>query len=150
MAQTLVKIYVHIVFSTKNREDLILPQIENELFAYIGGILRKHNSVLIAANGTANHIHLLVSQSKNISLSDLLRELKKSSSLWIKTKDEKFKNFQWQAGFGAFSIGQSQVETVKSYIVKQKEHHRTEVFENEYRKFLQKYNIDFDDRYFLD
>lgn len=150
MAQTLVKIYLHVVFSTKNRENLILPEIEKELFAYIGGILRKHNSILLAANGTANHIHLLISQSKNISLSDLLRELKKSSSLWIKTKDVSFKDFQWQAGFGAFSIGQSQIEAVRTYISKQKEHHQTEVFEDEYRKFLEKYEIDFDDKYFLD
>ena len=150
MAQTLVKIYIHVVFSTKKRENLILPQIEKELFAYIGGILRKYDSILLAANGTANHIHLLVSQSKNVSLSDLLRELKKSSSLWIKTKGAKFGNFQWQAGFGAFSIGHSQIETVKSYIEKQKEHHKIEIFEDEYRKFLQKYEIDFDDRYFLD
>jgi REP element-mobilizing transposase RayT len=150
MAQTLVKIYIHVVFSTKNRDGLILPEIEKELFAYIGGILRKHNSILIAADGTTNHVHLLISQSKNISLSDLLRELKKASSLWIKTKNSVFKNFQWQAGFGAFSIGQSQVETVKNYIARQKEHHRTELFENEYRKFLQKYEIDFDEEYFLD
>ena len=91
--------------------------------------------MLLAANGTANHIHLLISLSKNIALSDLLRELKKASSYWIKTKDTKFKSFQWQAGFGAFSIGQSQVETVKQYIAKQKERHKTERFEDEYRKF---------------
>lgn len=150
MAQTLVKIYLHVVFSTKNRENLLLPEIESELFAYIGGILRKHNSILLAANGTANHIHLLISQSKNIALSDLVRELKKSSSLWIKTKNTKFKDFQWQAGFGAFSVGQSQIETVKNYIEKQKEHHQTELFETEYRKFLEKYEIDFDEKYFLD
>jgi len=150
MAQTLVKIYIHVVFSTKNRDDLILPEIEKELFAYIGGILRKHQSALIAANGTENHVHLLISQSKNVFLSDLLRELKKASSLWIKTKNVKFARFQWQAGFGAFSIGQSQIETVKNYIAKQKEHHRIELFEDEYRKFLQKYEIDFDENYFLD
>lgn len=150
MAQTLVKIYVHVVFSTKNRNDLISAEIEKELFAYIGGILRKHQTVLLAANGTANHVHLLISLSKNIALSDLLRELKKASSFWVKTKDAEFKNFQWQSGFGAFSIGQSQIETVKNYIAKQKDHHKIELFENEYRKFLQKYEIDFDENYFLD
>jgi REP element-mobilizing transposase RayT len=150
VAQTLTKVYIHVVFSTKNRDDLIAPEFEKELFAYIGGVLRKHNSVLIAANGTENHGHLLISQSKNISLSDLLRELKKASSLWIKTKNSVFKNFQWQAGFGAFSIGQSQIETVMNYIAGQKEHHRTELFEDEYRKFLQKYEVDFDEQYFLD
>ena len=127
-----------------------MSKIERELFAYIGGVLRKHQSVLLAANGTANHIHLLISLSKNIALSDLLRELKKASSYWIKTKDAKFKSFQWQAGFGAFSIGQSQLETVKQYIANQKEHHKIELFEDEYRKFLQKYEIDFDEKYFLD
>ena len=150
MAQTLVKIYVHVVFSTRNRADLILPEFEKELFAYIGGILRKHDSVLLVAGGTMNHVHLLISQSKNIGLSDLLREVKKASSLWIKTKDASLSSFQWQAGFGAFSIGQSQIETVKRYIAKQKEHHRAKPFETEYRKFLQKYEIDFDERYFLD
>lgn len=150
MAQTLTKVYIHVVFSTKNRDDLIAPEFEKELFAYIGGVLRKHNSVLIAANATENHVHLLISQLKNISLSDLLRELKKASSLWIKTKNSVFKNFQWQAGFGAFSIGQSQIETVMNYIAGQKEHHRTELFEDEYRKFLQKYEVDFDEQYFLD
>ncbi len=94
MAQTLVKVYIHVVFSTKNRDDLILPEIEKEMFAYIGGILRKHQSALIAANGTENHVHLLISQSKNFSLSDLLRELKKASSLWIKTKNVKFARIQ--------------------------------------------------------
>jgi putative transposase len=150
MPQTLVKNYLHIVFSTKNREDLILPEFEAELFAYIGGVLRKHQSILFAANGTANHIHLLVSQSKNIALSDLMRELKKASSYWIKTKDKRFESFQWQAGFGVFSIGQSQVETVKKYIAKQKEHHKTKLFEDEYRKFLQKYEIEYDDKYVFD
>lgn len=120
------------------------------MFTYIGGVLRKHQSALLAANGTANRVHLLISQSKNVSLSDLLRELKKASSYWIKSKKTKFKNFQWQAGFGAFSIGQSQVEKVKTYIAKQKEHHKTELFEDEYRKFLQKYEIDFDENYYLD
>lgn len=150
MAQTLVKVYVHLVFSTKNRGEFISAEIEKELFAYIGGVLRQKQSSLLAANGTANHVHLLISQSKNHSLSDLLRELKKASSYWIKTKDARFKNFQWQAGFGAFSIGHSQIETVKNYIAKQKEHHKTELFEDEYRKFLRKYEIDFDEKYFLD
>lgn len=150
MAQTLVKIYIHVVFSTKGRQDRILAEIEEELFAYIGGVLRKHQSVLLAANGTVNHVHLLISLSKNVSVSDLLRELKKASSYWIKTKNAKFKEFRWQAGFGAFSVGQSQLGAVKKYIANQKEHHKTEKFEDEYRKFLEKYEIDFDEKYYLD
>ncbi len=150
MSQTLVDVIIHIVFSTKNRANLITLEIESELFAYIGGILRKHESVLLAANGTENHVHLLVTQSKKIALSDLVREVKKASSLWIKQKDAKFDNFQWQKGFGAFSVSKSQVKTVKNYIARQKEKHRTSNFEDEYRGFLRKHEIDFDEHYFLD
>ncbi|MCD9185616.1 MAG: IS200/IS605 family transposase [Pyrinomonadaceae bacterium] len=150
MAQTLVEIIIHVVFSTKNRENLIAPEIEKELFAYIGGILRKHESVLLAANGTENHVHLLILQSKKIALSDLIREVKRASSLWIKQKDSVFDGFQWQSGFGAFSVSKLQIEIVKKYIANQKEHHKTESFDDEYRKFLQRYEMDFDEKYFLD
>lgn len=150
MAQTLVEIIVHVVFSTKNRENLIPAEIENELFAYIGGILRKHESNLIAANGTENHVHLLIIQSKKIALSDLVGEIKRASSLWIKQKDAKFIKFKWQGGFGAFSVSKLQINIVKKYIAKQKEHHQKENFDDEYRKFLKRYEMDFDERFFLD
>ncbi len=150
MAQTMVEILVHVIFSTKNRENLIKPEIETELFAYIGGVLRKHESVLLSANGTENHIHLLILQSKKIALSDMIREVKKASSLWIKTKDEAFNNFNWQGGFGAFSVSKLQIETVKKYIAKQKEHHKKQTFDEEYRGFLERYSLEFDERYFLD
>lgn len=116
MAQTLVKIYIHVVFSTKGRKDRILAEIEKELFAYIGGVLRKHQSVLIAASGTANHIHLLISLSKNVSVSDSLRELKKASSYWIKTKDAKFTEFQWQAGSGLFRLDNHRLEQLRNIL----------------------------------
>lgn len=150
MAQTLVSLYVHIVFSTKNRADLITPEIETELFAYIGGVLRKRETVLVAANGTANHVHLLVSMSKKIALSDLVRELKKASSFWIKQKGDEFKDFHWQDGFGTFSVGQTQIEDVKKYIARQKEKHKTQNFENEFLGFLQKYQMPFDEKYLWD
>ena len=146
MAQTLVEIIIHIIFSTKNRENLIAPEIEKELFAYIGGILRKHESTLLAANGTENHVHLLISQPKKIALSDLVREIKRASSLWIKQKDAKFKRFQWQSGFGAFSVSKIQIEIVKNYIADQKNHHRKENFDDEYRKLLRRYDMDFDEK----
>ncbi len=150
MAQTLVEIIIHVVFSTKNRENLISPEIESELFAYIGGILRKHESNLIAANGTENHVHLLIIQSKKIALSDLIREVKRASSLWINQKEDKSGKFRWQGGFGAFSVSKLQIDVVKNYVAKQKEHHRKESFDDEYRKFLKRYEMDFDERYFLD
>ncbi len=150
MPQSLATLLVHIVFSTKNRANLIAPEIENELFAYIGGIVKNNQSVLIAANGTPNHIHLLISLSKNIALSPLIGDIKRDSSKWVKTKDAKFSNFHWQDGYGAFSIGQSQAETVKRYIEKQKNKHQIVTFEDEFREFLHKYQIPFDERYVWD
>ena len=93
MAQTLVSLMVHVIFSTKNREPLISPEIEPELFAFMGGILKNHESRLLDAGGTADHVHLLVSQSKNVSLSSLMKDVKKDSSSWIKTKGRSFRDF---------------------------------------------------------
>src|SRR5712691_9164745 len=102
MAQTLVSLFVHVIFSTKNREPIITPEIEPELFAYIGGILKNHESRLLDAGGTVDHVHLLISQSKNISLSSLMKDVKKGSSSWIKTKGRTFTNFHWQDGLEPF------------------------------------------------
>jgi len=98
MAQTLVSLLVHVIFSTKNREPFITPGIELELFAYMGGILKNQNSRLLNAGGTADHVHLLISQSKNVSLSSLMKDLKKDSSFWIKTKGRQFDNFHGRMG----------------------------------------------------
>ncbi len=98
MAQTLVSLIAHVVFSTKNREPLITPEIEPELFAYVGGILKNNESRLLDAGGTADHVHLLISQSKNIALSFLMKDVKKDSSSWIKTKGREFRHFHWQDG----------------------------------------------------
>ena len=150
MAQTLVSLYVHVVFSTKNRTNLISPEIETELFAYIGGILNNNDSKLIAANGTQNHIHLLISLSKNVVFSKLIGSVKRDSSKWIKTKSAEFHNFQWQDGYGAFSVGQTQIEDVKKYIAGQKAKHNKQSFEDELRGFLNKYNVSFDEKYIWD
>ena len=147
MAQTLVSLLVHIIFSTKNRERIITPEVEPELFAYMGGILKNHESRLLDAGGTADHVHLLVSQSKNVSLSSLLKDIKKDSSSWIKTKGSQFRNFHWQDGYGAFSIGKSDVPELKKYIAGQKEHHRKQTFQEELVEFLEEYGIIYDERY---
>ena len=120
MAQTLVRLLVHLVFSTKNRRNLITPDVEPELFGYMAGVLKNLNSVCLEVNGTANHVHTLLSQSKNIALADLVEEVKKSSSKWIKTKDRQFRQFQWQKGYGGFSIGESAVPALRRYIRSQK------------------------------
>ena len=147
MAQTLVSLLVHIVFSTKNRANLITPEIEPDLYKYISGTLRKMESPCMKIGGTANHLHLLVSQSKNIALAFLLEELKKSSSKWIKQQDTSFRSFKWQDGYGAFSIGRSNVAALKRYIELQKSHHRRRSFEDELRGLLKKYRVEYDERY---
>lgn len=147
MAQTLVSLLVHIVFSTRNREDFITPEIEPQLYAYLGGIAKHHGARLLSAGGTANHVHLLLSQSKNMALSDFMEELKKSSSVWIKTQGDQFARFHWQEGYGAFSIGESQVPAVKTYLARQKEHHQKKSFQAEFVAFLEKYGIEYNEKY---
>ena len=112
-----------------------------------GGILKNNSSPLLAAGGTSDHVHLLVSLSKNIALSILLKDVKKDSSSWIKTKGEIFKDFHWQDGYGAFSISQSEVPGLKSYIANQKKHHRKQTFQEELIQFFDEYEIEYDERY---
>lgn len=150
MAQTLVSLYVHIVFSTKGRANLIDPRLEDRLFAYIGGILGNHASKLISAGGTANHIHLLISLGKMIGLSELVGHVKRDSSAWIKSQEFGTKRFAWQDGYGAFSVNPTQISLVKEYIDRQKEHHNGSSFEDEFRSFLNKYDVVFDERYVWD
>jgi putative transposase len=150
MAQTHVSLFIHLIFSTKNRVDLIRPEIEAELFAYIGGILRNADSKLLAANGTANHLHLLLSLNKSVLLPTLVGDIKRSSSKWLKTKGGMLNKFQWQDGYSAFSVGHTQVNDVSKYIAGQKEHHKTKLFEAEMRGFYRKYDIVYDERYVWD
>lgn len=150
MAQTLIKLYVHIVFSTKNRTNIIAPEVEDSLYGYIGGILNNHKSKLLIANGTANHSHLLVSLSKNVLLPDIVGDIKRDSSKHIKTLDDEFHKFQWQDGYAAFSVGHTQIEDVRRYIANQKSHHLKQTFEDEMRMFFKKYEAEYDERYVWD
>lgn len=127
-----------------------MPEIENDLFRYMNGIVENNNSKLILANGTKNHVHLLISLGKTLSISELIGDIKRDSSVWIKKQDSQFSNFHWQEGYGAFSIGQTQVNEVIKYISNQKEHHKEKSFENEMRSFYQKYGIEFDECYVWD
>lgn len=145
MAQTLTRLLVHAVFSTKDRVELIPPAIETELYPYIGGICREHDCTLMAGGGTANHSHLLISLSKNLALSDLIMHVKKDSSKFLKRKG--IAGFGWQDGYGGFTIGESQVATLRTYIARQKERHRTVTFEEEFLAFLRKYRVEYDPRY---
>lgn len=150
MGQSLVKNYLHIVFSTKYRQALITEAIESELHAYLGGICKNLECHPIIVGGYVDHIHILCLLSKKIALMKLLEELKSHSSKWIKTKGETFSNFYWQDGYGAFSVNPSEVDTVIRYIANQKEHHRKKVFQEEYRAFLKKYQVEYDERYVWD
>jgi REP element-mobilizing transposase RayT len=147
MAQTLTSLIIHIVFSTRHRVPIITPEIEPDLFNYMGGILKNNSSSLLAAGGTSDHVHLLVSQSKNLAVSVLLQDVKKDSSSWIKTNGDGFKDFHWQDGYGAFSISKSEVPGVKLYIANQKEHHRRQTFQEELIQLLEEYGIQYDERY---
>ena len=150
MSQSLSSILIHLVFSTKNREPFITPEIEPELHPYMAKIFRALKSPSLAIDGTTDHIHILFSLGRVITVADLVEEVKTESSKWIKTKGREFKNFHWQAGYGAFSIGQSNVETLKAYIRGQKKHHSRVTFQDEYRKFLKRYQVDYDERYVWD
>lgn len=147
MAQTLTRLLTHIVFSTKERRNLITPAVEPELHAYLGGICRNRESPALVIGGTENHVHLLISLSKNIALSDLMMTLKKDSSKWIKTNGTAFRHFHWQDGYGTFSIGESQVGVVKDYVRGQKERHKTISFEDELVKLAERYGVPFDPRH---
>lgn len=150
MPQSLSAVLIHLVFSTKNREPFITPAIDSELHPYMASIFRDHKSPSLIIDGTFDHVHILFSLGRSIAIADLVEEVKTGSSKWIKTKGREFKNFHWQKGYGAFSIGQSQVVTLKRYIRSQKQHHRRVTFQDEYRTFLKRYEIDFDERYVWD
>jgi REP element-mobilizing transposase RayT len=147
MGQSLVKNYLHIVFSTKHRQEIIYPPVEEELHAYLGGICKNLECPPIIVGGYTDHIHILCMLSKKIALMKLLEEIKSHSSKWMKTKDQALENFYWQDGYGAFSVTPAEVDTVINYIANQKEHHRKKSFQEEYRVFLKKYNVDYDERY---
>ena len=150
MPQSLSSVFIHLVFSTKNRESFITPEIEPELHAYMSAIFRECQSSSLLVGGTRDHIHALFMLARTWTIANLVEEIKTSSSKWLKTKGREFRNFHWQSGYGAFSIGQSQVQRVKAYIANQKEHHRRQGFQDELRALLQKYEIEYDERYVWD
>jgi len=150
MGQSLVKNYIHLVFSTKYREPLIDEDIESELYAYLGGICNQLECQPIKIGGFTDHIHILCMLSKKTALMKLVEELKSHSSKWIKTKGENYRNFYWQGGYGAFSVNPAEMDVVVRYIENQKEHHRKKSFQEEYRAFLKKYEVEYDERYVWD
>jgi putative transposase len=150
MPQSLVKNYLHITFSTKNRQPFIDDKIKDELFSYLGGICKNHECNPIIVGGYKNHIHILCLLSRKIALMKLIEELKAHSSKWIKTKSEDYQKFYWQNGYGGFSVNPKQVDVVKNYILNQEEHHKDKTFKEEYLELLMKNDIEYDERYVWD
>lgn len=150
MPQSLSKMLLHIIFSTKNRQPFIDGCIESELYAYMTSIAVSNGSYVHKIGGIPDHVHLFVNLPRTLSISDFLEEIKKNSSKWIKTKGQQYENFSWQRGFGAFSVSTSQHKAVVTYLANQKEHHKKHSFQDEYRKFLQLNEIAYDERYVWD
>jgi REP element-mobilizing transposase RayT len=147
MPGTFSQIYIQIVFAVKNRDSLIQPSWEEELYKYISGILKNKQQKLIAINGMPDHIHLFIGMKPSCCLSDLVREIKKSSTEFINEKKfSKFK-FNWQEGYGAFSYSHSHIDLVAKYVMNQKEHHKKITFREEYIDFLKKFEIEFKEEY---
>jgi REP element-mobilizing transposase RayT len=145
MAQTFFQGYLHIVFSTKGRVRFLNPEIEEELFRYIGGIVKAHGAILLIGNGTSDHIHLLISFGKHTDIPRMIGDVKRSTSKLLKQKSPSLSKFAWQEGYSAFTVGHGQLDVVKRYIRRQKEHHQSKLFEEEMQGFYRKYGIEFDE-----
>ena len=146
MTQSLAALYCHIVFSTKSREPLIAREMEDRIFAFIGGVMRQRKGSLLAGGGMTDHVHLLVSMGREWAVSDLVRDIKSNSSGWVHDSFSDMAHFAWQAGYGAFSVSASQLSLVKHYIANQKVHHATQSFQEEFRQFLTRHELEYDER----
>lgn len=147
MARTYTTVLAHIIFSTKHRQPLINDEIKPDLYAYIGGVVREHGGILYGIGGVSDHVHLLVNVSGAIGIVELVGKVKTASTRWMKNQGAMF---EWQNGYGAFSVSVSNKEIVLRYIANQEAHHRKETFEAEYVKFLTKHGIEYDARYVFD
>ena len=150
MPQSLSQVYVHLTFSTKNREPLIVPEIQDRLFQYLGGICSGLECTPVQIGGYRNHVHILCLLSRKIAQMKLVEEVKKESSKWIKTVGPDFSDFYWQDGYGIFSVNPAEKDVVIAYIKNQEKHHRKKLFQDEFRAFLKKYHVAYDERYVWD
>lgn len=147
MPQSLANLLVHLVFSTKHRIPwLRSPEIREGMHAYLVGVCREASSPTVLVNSVEDHLHRLCRPGRTISVSELIQQLKTASSLWIKKQSAEYADFQWQGGYGAFSVSQSSLERVKEYISRQEEHHRQTSFQDEFRSLLKKHGVEFDER----
>jgi REP-associated tyrosine transposase len=151
MPQSLAEIYIHIVFSTKDREPFLQDKIVlDETHSYLGGSCTKLSCPVLRVGGIADHVHILCRLGRMISVSELVKELKRLSSQWLKAKAPSLRGFYWQAGYGVFSVGPPQLQAVRDYIEHQEEHHHRKSFQTEFRELLTEYSLEWDERYVWD
>jgi REP element-mobilizing transposase RayT len=150
MPQSLSKVIIHVIFSTKDRQPWLDRDVRPRMNGYLATICRELKAEALLVGGVADHVHLVTTLPRTLSLAELAEAVKKTSSKWIKALDPKYRGFYWQRGYGAFSVSPSQLEDVLKYVETQVEHHRTRSFQEEYREFLGKHGIQFDERYVWD
>jgi len=147
MGQSLHQVYGHLVFSTKDRRDLINADIEPDLYKYICGIIQNYDGRVLGINGMPDHVHIIFRASKSIADKDFIMQVKGSSSKWM---SDKIQGFKWQSGYGWFSVSAKDLDKALSYVNNQKEHHKRVSFQDELRKILTRYNIPYDEKYLWD
>jgi putative transposase len=150
MAQSLTNLLYHLVFSTKHRQPLIVPNLRPELYKYLGGIIRGEGGILLEIGGMPDHVHLVAKLKADVSVADMLRRIKANSSKWVNQQRKQRQRFSWQAGYGAFTVSQSQLTAVGKYVHTQEEHHRKKSFQEEFLQLLKKHHIEYDERYLWD
>jgi putative transposase len=150
MPQSLSRVVVHLVFSTKHRAPVLVPAIRGELHAFFGSMLGDIGCPAIQCGGVEDHVHLLFAQSRTKSIAEIVEELKTTSCHWLKRRSEELSEFRWQAGYGVFSVCHSQLDAAIRYVERQEEHHRHKSFQDEFRAFLKLHGIEFDERYVWD
>jgi len=150
MANTYTSLHYHFVFSTKNRERWISQEIEIRVWSFMGGIARENKIIPLMIGGVDDHVHLLLIAPATLSPSKIAQLIKGGSSAWIHSTFENLKSFKWQDGYGAFSVSKSSIPDVTEYIRSQRDHHRTRTFQEEYLAFLQRHEVQYDERYLWD
>jgi putative transposase len=150
MPQSLSRILIHLVFSTKNRERILTQAIQRELHPYLAVTLDQIDCPSLQVGGIEDHVHLFFGLSRTRTIADIVETVKTSSSKWLKTKSRELARFHWQSGYAAFSVSQSDADTVVAYIREQRKHHQKMSFQDEYRRLLERYQVAFDERYVWD
>ena len=151
MAQSMARLWTHLIFSTKERYPFLSePAVRADMHAHLATVLRTHDCPSLIVGGCDDHVHALFSLSRTHSIAQIVKETMRTSSAWIKTVERRYSKFHWQNGYGACSVSQSHIEQVRSYVMNQEQHHRRTTFQNEFRRFLKKYEIEYDERYVWD